>query len=41
MSRVSSDWIPCAQKLPHDNIEVITKIDDEHGVRNEQTLMRM
>lgn len=34
------DWTPCAQRLPADGVEVLTKIDDDKGVRNEQGLVR-
>lgn len=34
------DWIECSQQLPDDGIVVETKIDDEKGCRNEQTLKR-
>lgn len=31
-------WIACKDSLPPVSALVKTKIDDEHGVRNEQTL---
>lgn len=33
-------WIPTAERLPEPGVVVETKIDDEHGVRNEQMLKR-
>lgn len=36
----AADWIPTAERLPEPGVVVETKIDDEHGVRNEQTLKR-
>jgi hypothetical protein len=35
-----SDWIRCSEKLPPEGVTVETKIDDEHGVRNEQPMRR-
>lgn len=35
-----ADWVACGQRLPPDGVEVMTKIDDGRGVRNEQTLVR-
>lgn len=32
-------WIACAERLPPRGTPVETKVDDEHGVRNEQLLM--
>ncbi len=34
------DWIPCLRELPPTDVVVETKIDDENGVRNVQTLRR-
>jgi len=34
------EWIECSKKLPESGIVVETKIDDEKGCRNEQTLKR-
>jgi hypothetical protein len=31
-------WTPIAESLPPDGAEVMTKIDDANGCRNEQTL---
>ena len=33
-----SDWIRCSEKMPPKGEEVMTKIDDEKGCRNETTL---
>ena len=33
-------WINCKDKLPNDFTIVKTKIDDEHGIRNEQYLKK-
>lgn len=35
-----SDWIACVVALPPNGLEVMTKIDDGKGCRNEQTLKR-
>ncbi len=35
-----SDWNHCKFVLPPEGMEVLTKIDDEHGPRNETTLKR-
>ena len=35
-----SEWITCKSYLPPNGIEVMTKIDDEKGCRNETTLKR-
>ncbi len=34
------DWIKTKDRLPAERVEVETKIDDEHGERNIQTLKR-
>jgi hypothetical protein len=34
-------WISIHEDLPNEGIPVMTKIDDENGVRNEQSLKRM
>ncbi|MBH2008348.1 MAG: hypothetical protein I8H71_01475 [Xanthomonadaceae bacterium] len=39
-STTDFDWIKVADQLPPDGAEVETKIDDEGGVRNEQSLKR-
>lgn len=36
----TSIWNECTRHLPENGIEVETKIDDEYGVRNVQTLKR-
>ena len=33
-------WIPTLESLPPEGFVVETKIDDEHGVRNERRLKR-
>ena len=33
-------WISVKEKLPEEGIEVETKIDDKHGIRNIQNLTR-
>lgn len=33
-------WIRCTYQLPRDGVEVMTKIDDEKGCRNETSLKR-
>ena len=33
-------WISTQTKLPEENKEVETKIDDSNGTRNQQTLVR-
>ena len=33
-------WIACADEFPPDGEVVETKIDDENGVRNEQSMKR-
>lgn len=35
------NWIECSDELPPENVEVMTKIHDEDGERNEQSLIRM
>jgi hypothetical protein len=35
-----SDWIECRKQLPENGVEVMTKIDDEKGPRNERSLKR-
>ncbi len=35
-----ANWIRCDEQLPDDGVEVMTKIDDESGCRNEQSLKR-
>jgi hypothetical protein len=35
-----SEWIKCSAELPPENEPVFTKIDDQHGCRNEQKLVR-
>lgn len=35
-----SDWIQCSSRLPESDVVVNTKIDDDKGCRNEQTLYR-
>lgn len=35
-----ADWISVNHKLPPEKLIVHTKIDDENGCRNEQTLKR-
>ena len=35
------DWIPVCKKLPPEKVPVMTKIDDEKGARNEETLIRV
>ena len=32
------DWIECSVSVPPNDQAVLTKIDDEHGPRNEQVL---
>lgn len=34
------EWIKCLDELPQENVEVMTKISDENGERNEQSLKR-
>lgn len=36
-----SKWISVLDLLPEERVVVRTKIDDENGVRNEQTLKRI
>ena len=36
-----SNWIATIDEVPVDGLVVDTKIDDEHGCRNEQTLKRI
>jgi hypothetical protein len=36
----ATEWIDCRLLLPRDGVVVMTKIDDEKGVRNEQELKR-
>lgn len=36
----TTEWIKCSDRLPDEKVEVMTKIDDEKGVRNEQSLTR-
>lgn len=33
-------WVPIEDRLPDDGVVVDTRISDEHGVRNEQPLVR-
>lgn len=33
-------WISCKDLLPEEHVVVMTKLDDERGVRNEQELYR-
>jgi Protein of unknown function (DUF551) len=35
-----SEWIPCVKQLPDDGTLVMTKIDNEDGLRNEAELTR-
>ena len=35
-----SEWISVKDELPEDGIEVMSKIDNSDGCRNEQTLTR-
>jgi len=37
---VAKPWIETVASLPKEGTVVETKIDDEHGTRNEQTLKR-
>jgi len=37
---ISGQWIECSKLLPPENQNVMTKIDDSNGCRNEQKLMR-
>jgi len=37
---VSHDWLSVKEYLPHEEEEVETKMDDENGLRNVQTLKR-
>lgn len=34
------EWINCSEQLPEENIAVMTKIDNEKGERNIQSLQR-
>jgi len=34
------DWTPTRQELPPEGEVVMTKIDDQNGIRNEQRLKR-
>jgi len=34
------EWISIKKRLPEDGVEVNTKIDNEHGIRNLTTLKR-
>lgn len=36
-----NNWIKCNDKLPQENIEVMTMIFDINGIRNKQTLIRI
>ena len=38
---MADEWISCATALPKNGEVVMTKIDDEHGCRNEQELKRL
>lgn len=38
LSEREMPWIQCADRLPDEDVLVMTKIDDEKGVRNEQPL---
>lgn len=33
-------WVLCSEELPPQGVEVDTKIDDENGLRKEQSLKR-
>lgn len=35
-----SEWISCEIDLPENGVEVMTKIDDQKGCRNKQSLTR-
>jgi len=35
-----NDWIQVSDQLPEENLVVETKIDDQHGIRNEVRLFR-
>ena len=35
-----NDWISCSTFLPENGKEVLTKIDDEHGRRNENVVLK-
>lgn len=37
---MSDEWISCKMMLPDKGVVVETKIDDEHGPRNQQPLKR-
>ena len=37
---MAEQWIRTSDKLPPERTTVLTKIDDEHGVRNEARLRR-
>lgn len=37
---MTNDWISVGSLLPKDGVEVLTKIDDERGCRNEAKLRR-
>lgn len=37
---MNGDWISIKDKLPLDGLIVETKVDDERGERNRQTLLR-
>ena len=36
----SDDWIPTTAQLPEAGVEVETKIEDDRGIRNQQSLVR-
>jgi hypothetical protein len=36
----ATNWVSTADTLPPEGEAVLTKIDDDRGVRNEQTLIR-
>lgn len=38
--KTEQGYTRCAERLPPDGVPVMTKIDDEKGVRNEQELVR-
>lgn len=40
MTATETEWISVAKCYPPDGVEVMTKIDDQDGVRNEQTLLK-
>lgn len=36
----TTPWVACSSRLPERGVVVDARIDDEHGVRNEQPLKR-